>query len=86
MDWSEVHDEAERLEHAISENLLERIDDMLGHPAVDPHGDPIPDAERPGRGAATCRAWPAAPWASRSWSPGCATRRRSSCAWWRSGA
>lgn len=44
MDWSEVHDEAERLEHAISENLLERIDDMLGHPSVDPHGDPIPDA------------------------------------------
>lgn len=44
MDWSEVHEEAERLEHAISENLLERIDDMLGHPAVDPHGDPIPDA------------------------------------------
>jgi DtxR family Mn-dependent transcriptional regulator len=43
MDWSEVHAEAERLEHAISERVLERIDDMLGHPAVDPHGDPIPD-------------------------------------------
>lgn len=45
MDWSEVHDEAERLEHAISENLLEHIDRMLGHPSVDPHGDPIPDVD-----------------------------------------
>ena len=44
MDWSEVHEEAERLEHAISERILERMDDMLGHPSVDPHGDPIPDA------------------------------------------
>jgi DtxR family Mn-dependent transcriptional regulator len=45
MDWSEVHAEAERLEHAVSDRLLERIDEMLGHPAVDPHGDPIPSAE-----------------------------------------
>jgi len=44
LDWSEVHDEAERLEHAVSERLIERIDEMLGHPAVDPHGDPIPTA------------------------------------------
>ncbi len=44
MDWSEVHGEAELLEHAISERLLERIDKMLGHPEVDPHGDPIPTA------------------------------------------
>lgn len=44
MDWSEVHEEAERLEHAVSERLIERIDEMLGRPAVDPHGDPIPDA------------------------------------------
>lgn len=42
MDWSEVHDEAERLEHAVSDHLLEKLDDFLGHPAVDPHGDPIP--------------------------------------------
>jgi len=42
MDWSEVHDEAERLEHAVSDLLITRIDEMLGHPAVDPHGDPIP--------------------------------------------
>ncbi len=44
MDWSEVHPEAENLEHAVSERVLERIDEMLGHPAADPHGDPIPDA------------------------------------------
>ena len=42
MDWSEVHGEAERLEHAVSDRLIERIDEMLGRPAVDPHGDPIP--------------------------------------------
>ena len=42
MDWSEVHEEAEELEHAISDRVLERLDAFLGHPAVDPHGDPIP--------------------------------------------
>jgi DtxR family transcriptional regulator, Mn-dependent transcriptional regulator len=45
MSWVDVHDEAERLEHAVSERLIDRIDDMLGSPAVDPHGDPIPSAE-----------------------------------------
>jgi DtxR family Mn-dependent transcriptional regulator len=44
MNWSEVHAEAEILEHAVSERLIERIDDMLGRPAFDPHGDPIPTA------------------------------------------
>lgn len=44
MDWSEVHEEAEELEHAISERVLSRIDRMLGHPEFDPHGDPIPTA------------------------------------------
>lgn len=44
MSWSEVHAEAETLEHAVSDRLIERIDEMLGHPSVDPHGDPIPDA------------------------------------------
>src|SRR3954471_12129542 len=42
LDWSEVHAEAEELEHVISDKLLERIDTLLGHPTVDPHGDPIP--------------------------------------------
>jgi DtxR family Mn-dependent transcriptional regulator len=45
MSWTEVHDEAEQLEHAASDRLIERIDEMLGRPAVDPHGDPIPDHE-----------------------------------------
>lgn len=40
--WDEVHDEAEVLEHAMSEGLVERIDAFLGHPERDPHGDPIP--------------------------------------------
>jgi DtxR family Mn-dependent transcriptional regulator len=43
--WDEVHDEAEHLEHAVSDRLIERIDEMLGHPATDPHGDPIPSPE-----------------------------------------
>jgi DtxR family Mn-dependent transcriptional regulator len=43
MDWSEVHSEAEELEHAVSDRLIERMDEMLGSPSVDPHGDPIPD-------------------------------------------
>lgn len=42
--WDEVHDEAEVLEHAISDRLLEGIDDRLGRPRYDPHGDAIPDA------------------------------------------
>jgi DtxR family transcriptional regulator, Mn-dependent transcriptional regulator len=43
--WDEVHDEAEQLEHAVSERLIDRIDEMLGRPETDPHGDPIPNAE-----------------------------------------
>lgn len=45
MDWTEVHSEAEQLEHVLSDRLLERMDEMLGHPSVDPHGDPIPNAD-----------------------------------------
>src|SRR5262245_52939364 len=45
MSWTEVHDEAELLEHAVSDRLIQRIDDMLGRPTHDPHGDPIPNAE-----------------------------------------
>lgn len=40
--WEEVHDEADRLEHAVSDTLIERMDALLGRPRVDPHGDPIP--------------------------------------------
>ncbi len=43
--WDEVHDEAEVLEHALSDRLLEAIDARLGHPVRDPHGDPIPRAD-----------------------------------------
>jgi DtxR family Mn-dependent transcriptional regulator len=44
-DWSEVHEEAERLEHAISDRLLTQIDELLGYPELDPHGDPIPSPD-----------------------------------------
>jgi DtxR family transcriptional regulator, Mn-dependent transcriptional regulator len=44
MSWDEVHDDAEQLEHVVSDRLIERIDAMLGHPTHDPHGDPIPDS------------------------------------------
>ena len=43
-EWDEVHDEAEVLEHAVSDLLVERVDALLGHPVRDPHGDPIPSA------------------------------------------
>lgn len=45
MRWDEVHDDAEHLEHVVSDRLLDRIDEMLGHPETDPHGDPIPGKE-----------------------------------------
>lgn len=45
LDWSEVHAEAEELEHAISDKVLERMDALLDRPSVDPHGDPIPPAK-----------------------------------------
>lgn len=60
MSWSEVHEEAERLEHALSDKVLDRIDSLLGHPKADPHGDPIPSAHgkmdtRQFRSLADCR-------------------------------
>lgn len=42
--WDQVHEEAENMEHAVSDFLIDRIDDFLGNPACDPHGDPIPTA------------------------------------------
>jgi DtxR family Mn-dependent transcriptional regulator len=45
MSWTDVHDEAEHLEHVVSDRLIERIDEMLGRPTHDPHGDPIPTSE-----------------------------------------
>ena len=57
--WDEVHDEAEQLEHVVSDRLIDRMDEMLGRPEVDPHGDPIPDPEgvvkpRPAQTLLTC--------------------------------
>ena len=43
--WDEVHDEAEHMEHAVSDFLVERMDQFLGSPAADPHGDPIPSSD-----------------------------------------
>lgn len=62
MSWDEVHDEAEHMEHAASDLLVDRIDAFLGHPLVDPHGDPIPrrdaghdgDQAAPGASLAQC--------------------------------
>lgn len=43
--WDEVHDIAEQLEHIKSDQLIDKLDDFLGNPTEDPHGDPIPDAK-----------------------------------------
>jgi DtxR family Mn-dependent transcriptional regulator len=65
MTWDEVHDEAEHMEHAVSDLLVDRIDTFLGHPDVDPHGDPIPrgdgktfqaSVQAPSRSLADCAA------------------------------
>lgn len=45
LDWSEVHDEAERLEHALSDRVLESMERLLDYPELDPHGDPIPSTD-----------------------------------------
>ena len=45
LSWDEVHEEAEHMEHAVSDWLVDRIDAYLGHPSTDPHGDPIPKAD-----------------------------------------
>lgn len=43
--WDQVHEEAEHMEHAVSDRLIDRIDEYLQRPCTDPHGDPIPSAE-----------------------------------------
>jgi DtxR family transcriptional regulator, Mn-dependent transcriptional regulator len=43
--WDEVHEVAEQLEHIQSQRLSEKLDEFLGHPRTDPHGDPIPDSK-----------------------------------------
>jgi len=44
-EWDKVHEEAERLEHHVSSEFESRMDELLGHPEYDPHGDPIPSAK-----------------------------------------
>jgi len=61
LSWDEVHEEAEHMEHAVSDRLIDRIDDFLGHPQADPHGDPIPRSDgtiEPFAGT-TLAQWPA---------------------------
>jgi len=53
LSWDQVHEEAENMEHAVSDFLIDRIDDYLDHPEFDPHGDPIPAADGTMRGDAT---------------------------------
>jgi DtxR family transcriptional regulator, Mn-dependent transcriptional regulator len=48
--WDQVHDEAEQMEHAVSDRLIDRIDEFLGKPDYDPHGDPIPASDGSFRG------------------------------------
>lgn len=50
LSWDQVHEEAEHMEHAVSDVLVDRIDEYLGHPETDPHGDPIPTADGQMRG------------------------------------
>ena len=45
LSWDQVHEEAENMEHAVSDFLVDRIDELLGRPDFDPHGDPIPRAD-----------------------------------------
>lgn len=45
LEWDEVHEHAEQMEHVVSDRLLERMDALLGYPRFDPHGDPIPDSQ-----------------------------------------
>ncbi len=59
--WDEIHAEAENLEHAVSERLIDRIDEQLGYPDRDPHGDPIPNPDgslrsKPGEPLSGCEA------------------------------
>lgn len=61
LSWDEVHEEAEHMEHAVSDRLIDRIDDYLGFPQTDPHGDPIPTSDGTVHSAdhPTLSQWPA---------------------------
>ena len=61
LSWDEVHEEAEHMEHAVSDRLIDRIDAYLGNPQTDPHGDPIPrsDGTVASSTGTTLTKWPA---------------------------
>jgi DtxR family transcriptional regulator, Mn-dependent transcriptional regulator len=61
MPWHEVHAEADRLEHALSESLEDRLDAALGHPTTDPHGAPIPAKDGTVTAPVTVALWSASP-------------------------
>jgi DtxR family transcriptional regulator, Mn-dependent transcriptional regulator len=61
MPWHEVHAEADRLEHALSETLEDRLDAILGHPTVDPHGAPIPTKDGTVSAPVTTTLWATVP-------------------------
>lgn len=54
LSWDEVHEEAEHMEHAVSDRLIDKIDAYLGHPKADPHGDPIPGSDGSFETPASC--------------------------------
>lgn len=64
MPWDEVHAEADRLEHALSEKLEDRLDAVLGHPTTDPHGAPIPAKDGTIDAPATSTLWQTPPGAA----------------------
>ena len=78
--WDEVHDEAEQLEHVVSDRLIERIDEMLGRPEVDPHGDPIPTADGQRARGTTSDTLLTCPIHERVWSRASPIRTPRSCA------
>ena len=84
--WDRVHDEAEVLEHVLSEELEELIAAKLGNPTRDPHGDPIPSRRAGDRGAARPSASPSWSRARAGCSCACRTPTRACCATWRSSA
>ena len=64
MPWEQVHAEADRLEHALSETLEERLDALLGYPTTDPHGAPIPTKDGTITAPPTIPLWQARPGSS----------------------
>ncbi len=86
MPWDRVHDEAEVLEHVLSEELEALIAAKLGNPTIDPHGDPIPSADLELEEQPDAQPWRASCRATRARSCACPTPTRRCCATWPSRA